>query len=75
MKDRIITIPKAEKSKTVKEKVYDLILKKDMTSNEISKMLKINPRMSREAIEVLRREVDMNITKCRCGHTSIYQVK
>ena len=75
MKDRLISIPKIEKNKTGKDKVYQLILKKDMTSAEITRELKINPRMVREAIEHIRNETHIITEKCRCGHTSIYRVK
>ena len=75
MKDRLITLPEQEKPQTVKDKVYDLISKKDMTSSEISAILKINSRMVRDAIEKIRHEIDIKTDKCRCGHTPIYWVE
>lgn len=75
MKDRTIQIPIIEKPLTVKEKVYNLISKKDMTTDEVANELEISNRFARECIKLLKLDYSITETKCRCGHTPIYKVK
>ena len=74
-KVREVILPIKEEKKESKELIYDLLLKKDMTTAEISKELHLPNRFVRDRICLLKLECDMIETKCRCGHTPVYKVK
>lgn len=75
-KVREVILPiREEKRKESKEAIYDLLLKKDMTTAEISKELHLPNRFVRDRIQLLKLNCNMIETKCRCGHTPVYKVK